>query len=123
MKHFKKNCVLVPIDKAPNNVPIISKRYYVEVILNKISVIGHRNSTYAKANKSCNEMIDESTQYTKRLGFKTTEKEKTLPNMYWIPKIHKNPTGARFIIASKISPTKQISESSSKAFKLIYSKI
>ena len=68
------------------------------MILNKIGVIGHRNNTYAKANKSCNEMIDESTQYTKRLGFKTTEKEKTLPNMYWIPKIHKNPTGIHFTI-------------------------
>ena len=31
--------------------------------------------------------------------------------MYWIPKMHKNPTDSRFIIASKICSTKQISKS------------
>ena len=31
---------------------------------------------------------------TKHLGFKIAEKEKTLLIMYWIPKMHKNPTGA-----------------------------
>ena len=75
--------------------------YCVEVTLNKIGAIGHRrygNNTYPKANKSCKEMTDESPQYTKGLGFKITEKEKILPNMYWIPKIHKNPTGIRFTI-------------------------
>ena len=69
--------------------------------LNKIGVIGHRcygHNTYVKANKSCKEIIDQSPQYTKGLGFQMTEKEKTLPNMYWIPKIHKNPTGIHFTI-------------------------
>ena len=51
LKHLKKNCVLVPIDKAPNNVPIICKRYYVEVILNKISLSRHGNNTNCKADK------------------------------------------------------------------------
>ena len=69
--------------------------------LNKIGVIGHRcygHNTYVKANKSCKEIIDQSPQYTKGLGFQMTEKEKTLPNMYWIPKIHKNPTSIHFTI-------------------------
>ena len=30
--------------------------------------------------------------------------------MYWIPKMHKNPTSACFIIASKICSTKQSSD-------------
>ena len=33
-------------------------------------------------------------------------KEKALPLMYWIPKMHKNPIGARFIVASKSCSTK-----------------
>ena len=40
---------------------------------------------------------------------KSQKKEKALPFIYWISKKHQNPTGARFIIASKISSTKQIS--------------
>ena len=37
--------------------------------------------------------------------------------------MHKNPTGASGIIASKICSTKQISESVSKFFKLVYYQI
>ena len=51
-------------------------------------------------------MTDENTEYTKLLGFKITEKEKTLSVMYWVPKIYENPTGARFIIASKTCSAK-----------------
>ena len=41
--------------------------------------------------------------------------------MQWIPKIHKNSTSVRFIIASKIRSTKQIYKSFSNAFQLVYS--
>ena len=54
---------------------------------------------------------DENTECSKRLGFKTKEKEKTLPIMYWIFKMHKNPIGTSFIIAFKMCLTKQISKS------------
>ena len=93
----------------------------VDKKLNEIRVIGHGNNTYCKANKSCDLIKDENTEYTKRLGFKITDYVKTLTIMYWIPKIHKSPTGARFIIASKICSTKQISKSVSNVFKLVYS--
>ena len=39
--------------------------------------------------------------------------------MYWIPKMHKIPASARFIIASKICSTKQISKSVSNVYKLV----
>ena len=114
---------MVPMDRASNNVAIVCKRYYAVVIINKIGVIGHRNHTYFKINESCDEIINENTEYAKRFGFKITEKEKRLPIMYWIPKRHKNPTGARFIIAFKISTTKQISKSVFSVFKLAYFQI
>ena len=43
--------------------------------------------------------------------------------MYWIPKLHKNPVGSRFIIASKNCSTKPLSKAVSNVFKLIYSHI
>jgi len=49
--------------------------------------------------------------------------EKDLPIMYWIPKMHKNPSASRFIIASKKCSTKQISKAVSNAFKLIFHQI
>ena len=51
--------------------------------------------------KSYAELIDENKEYTKQLGFKVTEKEKTLPIMCCIFKMDKNPIGASFITASK----------------------
>ena len=46
------------------------------MMLNEISVVRHQNNTYCKANKSCDQIIDENTEYTKRLGFKNSEKQK-----------------------------------------------
>ena len=98
---FQKMFVFLPTDKATKYIAIVCKLYYVELILNEIGVIGHGKNTCCKANESCDEILDENTEYTKRLGYKITEKEKTLPITHRIPKMHKNPTGARFIIVSK----------------------
>ena len=43
--------------------------------------------------------------------------------MYWIPKLHKNPIGSRFIVASSRCPTKPITEVVSRVFKMIFAHI
>ena len=43
--------------------------------------------------------------------------------MYWIPKLHKNPLGSPFIIASENCSTKPLSKAVSNVFKFIYSQI
>ena len=43
--------------------------------------------------------------------------------MYWIPKLHKNPVGSRFIIASKNCSTKLLPKAVYNVFKLIYFQI
>ena len=43
--------------------------------------------------------------------------------MYWIPKLHKNSVGFRFIKASKTCSTKPFSKVNSNKFKLIYCQI
>ena len=57
--------------------------------------------------KSCDEIIDKNSEYTKRLGFNITVKKLSL--MYWIPKIpcNKNLTSARLSIESKICSIKK----------------
>ena len=123
LEQLHKKFVFVPIDKAGNNIAIICKRYYVEVILKEIGQIGSGNSTYEKSSKTVAEVVDDNVLYSKRLGLEVDEREKDLPTMYWIPKMHKDPPGARFIIASKQCATKKISKSVSSAFKLIYNQI
>ena len=43
--------------------------------------------------------------------------------MYWFCKLHKNPVGSRFIIASKNSSTKPLPKAISNVFKRIYYQI
>ena len=118
-----KKFVLVSIDKAGNNIAIICKRYYVEVILKEIGQIGNGNSTYEKTSRTVEDVVEDNMMYSERLGLEVDDREKDLPSMYWIPKMHKDPPGARFIIASKQCVTKKISKSVSSAFKLMFNQI
>ena len=115
--------VIVPIDKAANNVSIICKKFYVEKLLDEVGLF-QSNPTYTEVtNKTVSEVIFENSEYTKRLGMETEEEDETLPIMYWTPKMHKTPSGARYIIASKTCSTKKISKSVSNAFKVIMKQI
>ena len=49
-----------------------------------------------------------------------TELDESLPIMYWLPKIHKTPVGARFIVASYYCSTNPLSDTISKNFKIIF---
>ena len=44
---------------------------------------------------------------------------KDIPLIYWIPKMHKNPIGSRFIAGSKSCSIKLLSKYFSKALKVI----
>ena len=43
--------------------------------------------------------------------------------MYWLPKIHKTPVGARFIVASYYCSTNLFSDTISKNFKMIFNTV
>ena len=45
LQELHSKFVLVPIDKAANNVSIICKRFYVEVILKEIGILGEGNNS------------------------------------------------------------------------------
>ena len=51
------------------------------------------------------------------------EVKKSLPIMYWIHKLHKNPVGSSFIMVSKNYSTKPLSKAVCSVFKFIYSQI
>ena len=67
----------------------------------EIGIIGDGNKTYVSSNKLKEEIIDENAEIFKRLKAIVSDKDLSLPSMYWLPKKHKTPTGTRFIIASK----------------------
>ena len=76
MEKLHQKYVFAPADKATNNVIIIWKRHYVEVLKGELN----STSTYVPA------------QLTKDQLDKCE-----LPTFYWLPKLHKRPYKSRFI--------------------------
>ena len=123
LEELHQKYVFVPIDKAANNVAIVCKKHYVEVILKEVGVSTTPSETYSPALKSKDEIIFDNIEYSKHLKLQPNENDAVLPVMYWTPKMHKSPSGHRFIIASKNCSTKPLSKAVSSAFKLIFNQV
>ena len=80
-------------------------------------------NTYKKANIDKSEIINANVKFNKKFGLETSDAQKDLPSMYWIPKMHKSPIGSRFIIASKKCSNKPITEAVSNIFKMIFAHV
>ena len=78
------------------------------------------NNTYLQSDKDLDAIVKDNEDMCKKFGLALSEKFKTLPLMYWTPKMHKNPIGCRFIVASKICSSKPLTEVVSRVFKVIY---
>ena len=101
--------VIVPIDKAANNISIICKRFYVLRLLKEVGAIGGVDPTYEISNTNPVDLINEDVMLCERFGLTIEEGQKTLPIMYWTPKMHYTPSRARFIVSSAKCSTKPIS--------------
>ena len=123
LENLKQQFVLVPIDKAANNIAFICKAFYIKRILDEVGVTDLPSNTYKICNKDVQNVIDNNIQICDKFGLKVEEGYETLPIIYWMPKMHKNPSGARFIVASSKCSTKPLSKTISYIFKLIFEQI
>ena len=84
--------VFVPADKAPNNIIIICKRYYIEILikelgLNTVCSTPTGNSTYTSSCQMLSEdIVNTHDTFMKSLGIELSEEDKRLPYLYWTPK-------------------------------------
>ena len=124
LDELHKKFVIVPIDKAANNVAIICKRFYLTSILQELGIPGNTSPTYELVNRSAESIIETNSQLVKlKLGVDLDESSHSLPQIYWMPKMHYTPCRKRFIIASAHCSTKPISKIISKIFKHIFNQI
>ena len=112
--------VIVPIDKASNNFAFICKKFYIDRLLKEVS---HNNPTYSLTTKSKDELVNKNIKMCEDFGLDVSDKQKDLPSMHWIPKMHKSPVGARFIVASKTCSTKPLTEVISRVFKMLFNHV
>ena len=105
--------VFVPADKAPNNVIIICKRYYIETLIKELGLDNCStptgNSTYTSCQMSFEDIVNTHDTFMKSLGTELSDDDKKLPYLYWTPKLHKSPVKHRFIAGSNKCTTKELS--------------
>ena len=126
LTELQNKFVMVPIDKASNNVAFICKRFYASVILQELGVSANEPSpTYEIINDLSRDQIIAKHKLELNNLFNLSIKDDmlTLPDIYWLPKLHKNPIKFRFIIASKRCTTKRLSKDISSIFTLMQKQI
>ena len=79
--------VIVPIDKAANNVAIICKRFYIQKLLNEVGIPGDSSPTYKLSDRNPSTVIETNALLCEKFGLSLEERLNTLPFMYWLPKI------------------------------------
>ena len=80
------------------------------------------NSTYIDQVNTVDELIQtHATTLADVFDIKLQQKEKNLPQIYWIPKLHKTPYKARFIAGSRSCTTTRLSKLITECLKLVRS--
>ena len=115
--------VIVPIDKASNNIAIVCKRFYIQKLLNEVGVPGDTSSTYKLSERNPDDIVNDNSMLCEEFGLKLEERLKSLPFMYWLPKMHYSPPRFRFIVASSSCSTKPLSSLASTVYKHIFNQV
>ena len=123
LSELHRKFVIVPIDKATNNVAIICKRFYVQKLLNEVGIPGNTSSTYKMSERNPDDVIGDNSLLSDKFGINLEDRLQTLPFMYWLPKMHYTPSRSRFIVASNACSTKPLSTLASKIYKHIFNQV
>ena len=114
LEELKKEYVIVPIDKASNNIGLVCKKYYLEVLIKET-----QTDTYQTCQKEVGEIVDTLVKKSNDMNIKVEEDQKDLPIIYGSIKMHKKPVKFRYIVASKQCATKNVAKKLTKALQLI----
>ena len=89
------NNVLVPAEKAANNVVVVWQLYCIHTLKRELV-----DTIAYKLQPSLIERVivdRHGCHTTLHFGVKAKENQYKVPTLYWLPKLHKNPYKARFI--------------------------
>ena len=123
LEELHSKFVLVPIDKASKNIAIVCKKFYICRLMQELGISDSPSNTYQLSSSVSENIISLNVELCKSYDLEVIEKHKTLPIMYWTPKMHYTPSRARFIVASSSCSTKPMSKAVSIIFKKVQSQI
>ena len=107
IQEFHRKYVLVPADKAANNVVVVCRLHYVNTLKQELD--GTR--AYLETDTDEVSVVNaHSNNLTVKFSVCVNEGQDKLPKMYWLPKLHKRPYKARFIANSSSCTTTELSK-------------
>ena len=107
IQEFHRTYVLVPADKAANNIVVVCRLHYINTLKQE------RNGTKAYKENFTDEKTvvnSHSNDYPYKFAVNVKERQEKLPTMYWLPKLHKRPYKVRFIAKSSSCTTTELSK-------------
>ena len=81
LHEFQRKFVSVPADKAANNVIVVCKKYYLEVVLRELNT----TSTYEHEDR---DSVNVVTEQLRSMKINVEPEFHHLPSFYWLPKLH-----------------------------------
>src|ERR1700744_1553432 len=126
LAELQKNFVFVPTDKAQNNISIICKKFYLDSLFKEVAFTNDKKietknmSTYILQNTTEKDINKKHIKDLKPFKITIPDEQLRLPFLFWIPKMHKQPSKQRYIAASYSCTTKTPSSILTKVLKLIY---
>ena len=88
LHEFQCKYILVPADKAANNVLVVCRKYYLDVVLRELGT----TSTYEHIDRDCACVVAEHLCFMANNRISVEPELHYLPSFYWLPKLHKEPT-------------------------------
>ena len=103
--------VIVPADKASNNIVFVCKSYYFECLIKELDINSNTssNTTYKPTSFDKDEILANHRSFMTSLNIPSGKEFEDLPYLYWIPKLHKTPCKERYIAGSSTCSTKELS--------------
>jgi hypothetical protein len=101
--------VLIPADKASNNIVFVCKNYYYACLFNELGfTFTSDNTTYTLTSLTEDEILQNHLSVLNTFNIPKNLDQFDLPYLYWIPKLHKNPYKQRYIVGSSKCSTKPL---------------
>jgi hypothetical protein len=92
LRRLHDNFVLVPADKASNNIVFVCKNYYYECLLNELGFTSTSGNTiYTRTNLTKDAILQNHLSVLNAFNIPKNQDQFDLPYLYWIQKLHKNP--------------------------------
>ena len=111
LSQLQDKYVIVPVDKAPNNIVFICKHHYFDCLIKELGIdntLG--NPTYTPTALTKEEILENHKSVLSSFGISVKDEDLELPSLYWLPKLHKSPYKQRYIAGSAKCSTKPLSK-------------